>query len=907
VARSGEEIQHALLAFARKWVGYTGTERAEAQSFLNELFAAYGTDRQAVGAKFEDFKSSAGFMDLHWPGLCIVEMKAPNVDLTAAREQVLRYWHESEDADKDIPKARFVIVCNFRRFEVWEPGLFESRPRAVLALEDLPDRNDVLGFLAGPSVEPVFVEHHRELTTKAAEKVAVAYHAMADRSAAPIDELQRFLMQSVWCMFAEDLQMLRDYPFQKIVRRLIAEPHRSSSAELGQLFRVLNRKGDHLRQGVLAGTTYVNGELFAHPAEVDLDAFELSLLDEASRFDWRLVNPTIFGSLMESVLEHDRRWELGAHYTHETDIMKIVTPTIVRPWRERIDAAASPDEARALLDELCAFKVLDPACGCGNFLYVAYRELRGLEALLKQRIVELARERGLPVPTGPFPYVPVSNMQGIDIELTAVMIARVTLWMGHRQMIDLYGAAEDPLPLVDLSGIRRDDALRVPWPETDCIIGNPPFLGSQHLRGAIGSDYVEWLKREFGVGVKDFCVYWFRRAVDHLQPAQRAGLVGTNSVSQNRARSASLQYVVDSGGVITDAVSSQKWPGEAHVHVSLVNWVMDPDEPPKPFTIDGVDVEGIGPDLRETAVGAWTPVVLEANKGRCFQGPIPVGAGFIVSADEAQELLARSDADYRQVVRPYLTGEDIADRSDQSPGRWIVDLASRSLEEAMAFPAALQIVRERVKPERERNARKARRERWWLHGEQAVGMRTAIVPLARFITSNRVGKRLLMSWQASKVLPSDKAQVFAFDDDFAMGVLTSCGHGRWAWHTGGTLKGDLAYTPTSVFMTFPWPDTASPEQRERAADACRRLLARRSEICLSEQIGLTTLYNAVDEGAYTDLTALHSDLDEAVADCYGWPRAVAQDDRELVRRLTELNRAIATGERPYSPFAHLDE
>ncbi len=164
-----------------------------------------------------------------------------------------------------------------------------------------------------------------------------------------------------------------------------------------------------------------------------------------------------------------------------------------------------------------------------------------------------------------------------------------------------------------------------------------------------------------------------------------------------------------------------------------------------------------------------------------------------------------------------------------------------------------------------------------------------------------------MSWQASKVLPSDKAQVFAFDDDFAMGVLTSCGHGRWAWHTGGTLKGDLAYTPTSVFMTFPWPDTASPEQRERAADACRRLLARRSEICLSEQIGLTTLYNAVDEGAYTDLTALHSDLDEAVADCYGWPRAVAQDDRELVRRLTELNRAIATGERPYSPFAHLDE
>jgi len=416
-------------------------------------------------------------MDLHWPGVCIVEMKAPDRDLTAARAQVLRYWHESEDAAGDVPKARFVVVCNFRRLEVWEPGRFEQRPQAVVDLDDLPDRYDVLAFLAGPSVEPVFVEHHRELTTQAAEKVALAYHAMADRSAAPIDELQRFVMQSVWCMFAEDLGMLDGYPYQSSVHLLVEDPARSSANDLGALFRVLNQKTNHNRKGLLAGTRYVNGELFADPAYVDLDQFELALMAEACQFDWRRVDPTIFGSLMESVLGHDRRWELGAHYTHETDIMKIVTPTIVRPWRERIDALTSPTEARGLLDELCAFRVLDPACGCGNFLYVAYRELRRLEALLKERIVDLARERGLPVPAGPMPYVPLSNMQGIDIERTVVMIARVTLWMGHRQMIELYGEAEDPLPLVDLSGIRRDDALRVPWPDTDCIIGNPAVPG----------------------------------------------------------------------------------------------------------------------------------------------------------------------------------------------------------------------------------------------------------------------------------------------------------------------------------------------------------------------------------------------------------------------------------------------
>ena len=156
------------------------------------------------------------------------------------------------------------------------------------------------------------------------------------------------------------------------------------------------------------------------------------------------------------------------------------------------------------------------------------------------------------------------------------------------------------------------------------------------------------------------------------------------------------------------------------------------------------------------------------------------------------------------------------------------------------------------------------------------------------------------------VTPSDKAQVFAFSDDFSMGLLMARVHGAWAWHMGGTLETRLSYTPTSVFETFPWPDSASAEQRERVADACRRLLVRRSEICLAEEIGLTTLYNAVDDGAYTDLAALHRELDEAVADSYGWPRAVAQDDRELVRRLTDLNRAIATGERPYSPFAYLE-
>lgn len=444
--RSGEEIQAALSAFAKRWGGYDGGERAEAQTYLNELFVCFGSDRSAVGARFEDFTASAGFMDLHWPGECIVEMKAPSKPVSSAREQVKRYWEESADEASSTPAARWVVLCNFAEFEIWEPGRFPKSPRATFPLAELPQRYEALMFLAGPALVPSFLEHHKELTTAAAQNIAAVYGSLVDRSAAPLDEIQRFTMQTVWTLFAEDLGLLSGSPLQRTVERLRMDPSRSPAAEIGFLFRVLNHKTNQHRKDLLAGTRYVNGDLFRDPAEVDLDRAELDLLAEAAERDWSKVDPTIFGSLMEGLLGHDRRWELGAHYTHEVDIMKIVGPSIVRPWQQRIDATTTPSAARELLEELTQFVVLDPACGCGNFLYVAYRELRALEHQLKQRITDLAASTGQPLPPKPWPYVPLTNMRGIDIEPVAVLIARVTLWMGHRQMIDRYGEAENRCP-----------------------------------------------------------------------------------------------------------------------------------------------------------------------------------------------------------------------------------------------------------------------------------------------------------------------------------------------------------------------------------------------------------------------------------------------------------------------------
>jgi len=335
--RSGEEIQAALRAFVVRWKDYGGTERSEAQTFLNELFACYGTSRIDVGARFEDFQASAsgsGFMDLHWPEVVIIEMKRPSRgnQLSRAQTQVMDYWRESADSDKDQPAARYVVICSFLQFEVWEPGRYPKGPRIVFDIEDLPDRYESLAFLAAPNLVPSFVDHYRELTKEAAASIARLYQSLKDRSAAPIDEVQRFVMQTVWSLFAEDLGMIDGYPLQNIVEVLRRDPSRSSAAEIGMLFRVLNQKGHHNRQGLLAGTRYVNGELFAKPAEVGLNQDELALIAKAAEHDWRKVDPTIFGSLMEGVLGRERRWELGAHYTHEVDILKIVGPTIIRPW-----------------------------------------------------------------------------------------------------------------------------------------------------------------------------------------------------------------------------------------------------------------------------------------------------------------------------------------------------------------------------------------------------------------------------------------------------------------------------------------------------------------------------------------------------------------------------------------------
>lgn len=388
-----------------------------------------------------------------------------------------------------------------------------------------------------------------------------------------------------------------------------------------------------------AGTPYANGSLFARPARVHLEREEVELLRQACDSSWRKVEPAIFGALLQGALGRERQWALGAHYTAEADILKIVLPTVVEPWRERIAACRTVADVQEAQDALMRYVVLDPACGSGNFLYVAYRELRRIEAELRRRARDMRRSAGLREQETLAVYFPLTNVKGIELDPFAVQRARVTMWMGHKLAVDELDLEERVLPLVDLSGILRGDALNLEWPRADAIIGNPPYHGTKFLRGELGDQYVDWLKSEFKIGVKDYAVYWFRKTHDHLFADGRAGLVATNSIREGRNRTAALEYLSANDGVITNAVSNQAWPGEANVHVSIVNWVKLPSLAVSRHVLDGLEVPGIATTLRPGAdPGLGSPI--EANTGRQFFGVVPGGAGSSLRARRPRSSLA---------------------------------------------------------------------------------------------------------------------------------------------------------------------------------------------------------------------------------------------------------------------------
>lgn len=839
--------------FVAKWERSTLTERSACQQHFLDLCRMLGQptpaeiDPDGDTYTFEKGLTKAGggqgFADVWLKGRFGWEYKKRRADLAAAYKQLVLYA-------ADLENPPLLVVCDMDRFEVHTN--FTGKPREVhaFALANLaePGNLDVLRavFTDPGRLEPGVTS---EVIT---ERAAKAFGQLADGLRArdvPAEEAAHFLMKLMFCMFADDIGLLRNKVFTKVLESAKADPPRLAKY-LRELFGEMSQGGDFWGEAVL----HFNGGLFADADVIELTNPEIGTLRKVNDLDWSAVEPSIFGTLFERMLDPDKRSQIGAHYTSREDIETLLEPVMMTPLRREWDdvrakcedlterAAKARTDAtkrkhrqareRALIDfveRLSHVSVLDPACGSGNFLYVALHLLLDLE----KEVIAYAARNDL----GIVPHVNPTQLAGIEINPYAQQLAQVVIWIGYLQWMRDNGfrAPDDPV-LNPMQSIECRDAildlsnpeapLEPEWPKADFIVGNPPFLGGNKIRSELGDDYVESLFALYDQRVPafaDLCCYWFEKGRDQIRKGRlgRAGLLATQGI-RGGANRVVLDRIKDSGAIFF-AVSDSDWVLDgATVHVSMVGFDNGTEQT---RILDGMTVESISPNLSGSVDVTVAHRLPENGGDRCLMGASPKGP-FDIDESLALEMLAQptnpTGRPNSDVVRPVVSGVDI---TKNSRCRWTIDFGLRSERDCVGYEQPFEHVKKHVYPVRSKNRRKSYAERWWQYAEARPAMRSAMVGKHRVVATPEVSKHRLFAWVSTERLLNQQTLVFPDSNDFLFGLLTSHVHETWARAQATQLRereSGTRYTPTSCFETFPFPEPTD-EQREAIGAAARRL------------------------------------------------------------------------------------
>jgi len=877
------ETAASMAAFVAHVATLKGDETGEAQVFCDRLFRAFGHQGyKETGALLEERVKLANGLpelaDLRWGNRVVLAMKKRGVRLGSPRV----YNQAYESWQRLVPhRPQYVVLCNFDELWIYEFDQQLDEPMDRLKLTELPSRWTALSFLFPEARKPQFDNNRTEVSAVAAGKLAEVFRAMVDRGE-PRDRAQRFMLQCIVALFVEDT--------------------------------------DLLPRG-----------LFSTIDSIELTPIELELLASAASEPWSRINPGIFGTLFQASMTARERHLRGAHYTPEAAIFEhVVRPSLVLPWRARIREASTLEELRVLGDALTKVRVLDPACGSGNFLYVAYRALKRLELEVLEKVHESfsaeAKRR-----VGAATSIQARQFFGLDTDPFAVELAKVTLMLAGKLALDSTQAElgldiDQPLQVEDLDvNVRCDDALFCAWPAADLIIGNPPFQSKNKMQQELGVNYLQRVRARYPdvPGHADYCVYWFRRAHDELAPGARAGLVGTNTIRQNYSRTGGLDHVVEEGGTIVEAVSSMVWPGEAVVHVSIANWIKGDLVGPKKLSWQEGDardspwkevtLERISSSLSESydVTGAIS-LRTNAQSGSCLQGQTHGHEGFLLSEEEARAMCAGS-RENAEVIFPYLIGEELLTRLGGKPARWVIDFHPREQLDARRYDLPFQRVKKRVLADREEaaeleqernatlkkgaNEKKANRHhgaflrRWWLLSYSRRELITKLATVKRYIACSRVTRRPIFEFISASIHPGDALSVFPMEDDYSFGVLQSTAH--WAWFTArcSTMKGDWRYTSNSVFDSFPWPQSPGAKHVAAVAKAAVALRVLRRELEARHEMSLRALYTSAEEPGEHPLKEAQATLDAAVRAAYGMGVK-----KEPLAFLLDLNQTCAARE-----------
>ena len=953
--------------FIAKWRRSRGQESAGAQEWFIDLCRVVEhptpaeLDPRQEWYTFEravrESSGRRGRADVYKRSYFAWEFKGLHRDLDEAYRQLQRY----REALNNPP---ILVVSDFRTIRV-HTNFTNKVPIVHTILLDDVGEPEQLGILRSVFHNPDTLEPEispDDVTKATADIFATIAASMRKRGVDSLD-VARFLNRLVFCFFAQDVGLLPGQIMTELCENFHDNPAEFDQG-LQELFRRMNDGG---RFGVQT-IRHFNGDLFKDPDTVLMTTGELEGLSEATERNWAHIEPSIFGTLFERVVDPNKQGLVGAQYTSEADILSVIEPVIIKPlqaeWSEverkvggltLLEGQQDEAQARQLLEEfqgqLSSLKVLDPACGSGNFLYVALRQLHDLE----KAVLTLAADLNL---RGFLPEVSPEQCYGIEIDAYASDLARTSLWIGHLQWLIENGHQYNREPVLgSLNTIECRDALiefidywpegaailgtdlsrhsaysdedrqeileigealwpegdaifghpklcrEARWPAVDYIVGNPPFLGHFPFREQLGDEYVNAVYDLYGDRIpnsSDLCCYWFEKTRAHIEDgkARRAGLLGTQAIRFQSNRPV-LVRIKESGDIFS-AVSDQDWVLDgASVHISIVCF---DDGRQTTRILDGERVPNINADLTGGADLTQANRLAE-NRNLSFQGIGKVG-DFDIPESVALRMMGQPNPHGKpnnDVIKRWINGVDITQRSRDE---WIIDFGVDMPEaQAALYEAPFEHVKANVMPDRVNNRMRWRAENWWLHGYPAAQMRRALSPLRQYIGTSLTAKHRIFAWIPMDALPSNSVIVFARDDDYFYGVLHSKTHFLWAEAMGTQLEDRPRYTPTTCFETFPFPEPTDAQRAAIAEAAAELNRLREGWLNPVDMFGnpaltaperrrrtLTNLYNQRP----TWLANAHATLDAAVADAYGWPPDLP--DAEVLQRLLALNLERAAAE-----------
>ena len=906
--------------FAHEWSNCVGDEKQEGHEFMRELMQCFGiTKRKAISYERRSNRASTGrqgYIDALIPGKALIEMKSAGKNLDEAEEQALDYIHDLAD----VETPRLLIISDFRRVRIVDLDSEKASDgsgdagRTEFRLAQLPDHVDDLKFLAGYGMVRVGSREQEEASIRAARVMADLYEAL-DGSGYSDHEASIFLIRTLFCLYGDDAGLWERDLFTEFLVTRTREDGSDLGAQLAVLYQTLKTPVEH-RQSTLdeliARFPYVNGGFFEE--RLDIPSFSSAMRDKLIRacaFDWSGISPAVFGSLFQAVKSPEARRELGEHYTSETNILKTLGPLFLDDLRERFaEHTHDLTKLKELRHELRELRIMDPACGCGNFLVVAYRELRRLdtEILVRIRELELARKDNDEFQATMFfddrgehaeIMVQLDHFFGIEIEEWPARIAQTALHLAHhqanREMERLLGQAPSILPLSTSAHITIGNALREDWTQvcapspTVRIVGNPPFIG-QYMRSEEQTDDLRFVWGDGYDGYLDYVTGWFIKASQYFHDVPRGGrfaFVSTNSIAQGAPVASLFSPLLEGGWQIRFAHQTFAWtseaPGAAAVHCVITGFDRGtPHEKARPmlFTYsdlkaqpEALPVKHINPYLVEgpdVFIVARRHPLSPRLPEVCFGSKPADGDNLIVEAEDYPQVTA--DPIAAKYLRPFRMGREVVRGLD----RWCLwmhteDFDPRDIDRSPTL-------KDRVRAcaiFRQGSKKKA----------TVAGARTAHLfqenhqPSEPYVAIPRVVSETRLFYTAAHlsedVIAGDQLYTALDPDGFLFGIISSPMFITWQRTVGGRMKSDLRFSNKIVWNTLPLPEV-SDKQRAAIIAAGQGVLDARAE---QPGVSLANMYNPL--AMAPSLLKAHRALDRAVDRAFGARKALETNEERL--------------------------